>query len=711
MTGYKASSTDAGTWGTYEAATHATGQCGFDGVGFVFSAEDPYIGVDLDDCYHFGKLDPDEEEWVNALNSYTEVSPSGTGVKVIVRGKLPKDLERHSFGGNGVYQSGRFFTVTGNVLDIYHSRITAIAPDVLNGLLGRWFPPVTRHEWEEVEERLTDPEVMRMLSSAANADKARDLYVSGKWQDWYPSQSDADMGLIAMLAFYTGPVPRQLDRLFRTSALMRPKWDERRGNETYGERTINRALALREEFFEMGARTTATIELVPDEDGVVRAKPAPVFAGQGGLGPYQTLTFGHDAFGADSRFTGRKKWQEGLQGYDSLRADERPLYLQLVHEHVAPLAQRLGPDWVDLMALSFLSSFFSGVTIERLPLNLWVIGISAQGVGKSVTSDELELVAKDAASMLVANISTFTGGSNAGLIRLLAGTGRKVLCYASEWTGLVKLMESEHSGSLREMLLNLYDGRSYTHVLAESVIQIDRPYFVANGLTTKTNWTKATDFADTGNGFYSRFLFTCPDVLPAGEEYPYRTHAQRQAVVGQLYGHLSARPEGVEMAVLESRQSPAYRQYAHSLGMDNHRGSIDMDEVGLSVDDDDAQPAGRRLAQVKKVAAVLELLEEEPQLRSGLYRVREKNVELAVRLVQRGNAYARRAYGWLARSSDEHNANVVRRALEKQASTEYALLSGTGLGIIQVRGALELLEGERLVSSEVIGGKRVYSLV
>jgi putative DNA primase/helicase len=352
MTGYKASSTDAGTWGTYEAATHATGQCGFDGVGFVFSAEDPYIGVDLDDCYHFGKLDPDEEEWVNALNSYTEVSPSGTGVKVIVRGKLPKDQERHSFGGNGVYQSGRFFTVTGNVLDIYHSRITAIAPDVLNGLLDRWFPPVTRHEWEEVEERLTDPEVMRMLSSAANADKARDLYVSGKWQDWYPSQSDADMGLIAMLAFYTGPVPRQLDRLFRTSALMRPKWDERRGNETYGERTINRALALREEFFEMGARTTATIELVPDEDGVVRAKPAPVFAGQGGLGPYQTLTFGHDAFGADSRFTGRKKWQEGLQGYDSLRADERPLYLQLVHEHVAPLAQRLGPDWVDLMALS-----------------------------------------------------------------------------------------------------------------------------------------------------------------------------------------------------------------------------------------------------------------------------------------------------------------------------------------------------------------------
>lgn len=685
----RASSTNAATWSTYSQALSATTTLltptpPMDGIGYVFTADDPYLGVDLDECYHFGKLDPDEEEWVNALNSYTEVSPSGTGVKVIVRGKLPKDLERHSWGGNGIYEEGRFFTITGNVLDIYHSRITAIAPDVLNGLLGRWFPPVTRHEWEEAEERLTDSEVKRLSTIAANGDKFEDLYLNGKWQGWYPSQSDADMGLIAMLSFYTGPVPRQLDRLFRTSALMRPKWDERRGNETYGERTINRALALREEYHEMGARTTEQaihVDFVAEE-------PAPVLA----------------------HFAGRKKWQEGLQGYDSLGASERPLYLQLVHEHVAPLAQRLGPDWVDLMALSFLSGFFSGVTIERLPLNLWVIGISAQGVGKSVTSDELELLVKDTASMLVANVSTFTGGSNAGLIRLLAGTGRKVLCYASEWTGLVKLMESEHSGSLREMLLNLYDGRSYTHVLAESVIQIDRPYFVANGLTTKANWTKATDFADTGNGFYSRFLFACPDVLPAGEEYPYRTHAQRQAVVGQLYGHLSARPEGVEMAALESRQSPAYRQYAHSLGMDNHSGSIDMDEVGLSVDDDDAQPAGRRLAQVKKVAAVLELLEEEPQVRAGVFRVREKNVELAVRLVQRGNAYARRAYGWLARSADEHNANVVRRALEKQPSTEYALLSGTGLGIIQVRSALELLEGERLVSSEVRDGKRVYSL-
>jgi putative DNA primase/helicase len=700
----KASSTDRRTWSTFSDALTAKITDKMDGIGFVFTAEDPYIGVDLDDCYDerrgvydTDKLDPDEADWVRTLGSYTEVSPSNTGVKVILRGKLPSDLDRHSWGGNGVYESGRFFTITGNVLSANYSHIRPVPNFTLNNLLGTWFPPVDTHAVDEAPQRLTDTEVIRHLTRAANSDKFNDLW-AGEWQDWYPSQSDADAGLIALLAFYTGPCPQQLDRLFRGSRLWRAKWDERRGGGTYGSNTIARVLALTEEYYSMGTRTTDTSHPqlgIVERDGKQYHE---VFVGEDAP-PQLIPEMGNT----------RKKWQEGLVGYDSLTASERPAYLQLVHEHVAPLAMRLGPDWVDLMALSFLSSFFPGVTIERLPLNLWVLGISAQGVGKSVTSDELELLTKEVGSLLAANLSTYTGGSAAGLIRLLAGHQRKVLCYSSEWTGLVKLMESEHSGSLREMLLNLYDGRSYTHVLAESVIQIDRPYFVANGLTTKANWTKATDFADTGNGFYSRFLFACPDVTPAGDEYPYRTNAQRATVTGQLYGHLSALPE-LELAVLDQRKSPAYLQYAHSLGMDNHSGHIDMDEVGLSVDDEDAQPAGRRLAQVKKVGAVLELLEEQPQVRAGVFRVREKNIELAVRLVQRGNAYARRAYGWLARSTDEHNASVVRRALEKGSATEYGLLTSTGLGIIAVRNALELLEGERLVSSQVVDGKRVYAV-
>lgn len=699
VAGQKASTTDPGTWSTYAAACHATEVCGFDGVGFVFTDADSYIGVDLDDCYiegtshdRFSCITEPERGWVQDLGSYTEVSPSGCGIKVIVRGKLPADLERHSWGGNGIYGTGRFFTITGNVLSRNYSRISALAPDTLNALLHTWFPPVARHDVAEAAERMTDAEVLRRVHHAVNRAKAADLY-QGRWEEWYPSQSDADAGLVALLAFYTGPCPQQLDRLFRTSGLMRGKWDEGRSTTTYGERTIDHVLALMEDYYDMGARDT-------NISGIVGPNP--------GEALLTTRDF-RELLPVDPKVA-KRKWREGLEGYDSLGASERPLYLQLVHDHVAPLAQRLGSDWVDLMALSFLSSFFSDVTIERLPLNLWVIGISAQGVGKSVTSDELELTVRETASELACNLSTFTGGSNAGLIRLLAQDRRKkVLTYASEWTSLIKLMDSEHSGSLREALLNYYDGRGYTHVLANEILTVDKPYLVVNGLTTKANWAKATDYADTGNGFYSRFLFACPDVLPAGEEYPYRTRAQRSAVVGQLYSHL-ANLSKVEMAVLDSRQSAAYRAYAHSLGMDNHTGAIDMDEVGLSLDDDDAQPAGRRLAQVKKVAAVLELLEEAPQVRQGVFRVREANVERAVRLVQRSSAYARRAYGWLARSNDEQNAAVVRHALGKQADSEYGLVTRTGLGIAQVKAALELLESETLVASRVDAGRRLYSL-
>lgn len=702
----RASSTDRETWMTFSEALTGKEVARMAGVGFVFTAEDPYIGVDLDDCYDETRspipgperLDPSEEAWVQAMSSYTEVSPSNTGVKVIVRGKLPADLDRHSWGGNGVYDRGRFFTVTGNVLSRNYSRIAPLPGDVLNGLLARWFPPVVTREWDEAEERLTDTEVIRVATRATNGEKFVDLWY-GDWQEWFPSQSDADAGLIALLAFYTGPCPEQLDRLFRQSALMRDKWDERRGDgETYGSKTIYKVLSLMQEYADM---TTRGVEV----QGIVGPNPGDGTLTPPLIDPAVTLRFGDDAFGTSVK----KRWAVGLDAYPSL--DTRPHYLQLVYDHVAPLAQRLGGDWVDLMALSFLSSFFPAISIERLPLNLWVIGIGAQGVGKSVTSDELEGITRDTASVLACNLSTFSGGSNAGLIRLLAkDRHKKVLCYASEWTQLVGLMATEHSNSLREALLNYYDGRGYTHVLANEILEVESPYLVVNGVTTKANWQRATDYADTGNGFYSRFLFACPDIQPAGDEYPYRTRAQRKAVVDQLWPHIQAVTDrGLEALALEQRPSPAYKAYAKYLGMDNHSGFIDMDEVGLSLDDDDAQPAGRRLAQVKKLAGLLELLEREPQVQRGGYLVREANVQRAVQLVQRANAYSKRAYSWLARSKDEEQASIVLHTLEKGKDSEYGLMSRTGLGIVAVRAALELLEGEKLVASQVVEGKRIYA--
>ena len=113
-TGRKASSTDSLTWGTFEDALEVLDR--FDGVGFVFSSGDPYTGVDLDGCVdpETGEVEPWAAEIAAELDSYTEISPSGTGVHIIARGRLPEGRRRK--GRVEMYDQGRFFTVTGHVL-------------------------------------------------------------------------------------------------------------------------------------------------------------------------------------------------------------------------------------------------------------------------------------------------------------------------------------------------------------------------------------------------------------------------------------------------------------------------------------------------------------------------------------------------------------------------------------------------------------------
>lgn len=697
-----ASATDPNTWGDYEVALEAYRRHpSLAGIGFVFSKSDPYFGVDLDDClppkYEGHILDAfphDVSRWVTALNSYTEVSPSGTGVKIICKGQLPPDLKRHSWpGGHGIYDSGRFFTITGNVRDHYLMQIREVAPATLAPLLAEWFPPQKEvQEYAEVPQRLTDAEVFKLGNNAVNADKFMDLY-EGNYQGWYgkDGHSEADAGLISMLAFYTGPVPEQLDRMFRSSGLMRPKWDEIRGAGTYGSQTIAMVLGKMEEYYDMTIRKSGILGPNPGDS----------------VDPYKPVILGKDSFGSQVL---HKKWKKLLEGYDSLTLDNLPHYLRLVVQHVAPLSERLGDDWVILKSLSFLSALYGDVQVENRPLAICTIGISTQGTGKSATSDELERVVRAVSTHNSDNLSTFTGGSEAGLIRLIAGTRRRVLAYFSEWTSLAKLLGEDHSSRMREFLLNVWDGRSYTHTLATEVFQIREPFMVINGVTTPAAWKRTVDYSDTGNGFYSRYLFVAPDVLPAtSEEYPYITQVKRDRIVTELYAHLEDTPEVVSATI--ERPSKAYLDYSKYLGISRTTQAIDLDDVGYSSEDAaHTLPGARLLEQVKRVATVLELLERSPRVQGGVLRVREENVARAVVIVQRSAAYAQRAYAWLSRSKDDEQATVVRHTLARQSDTLLGLVQRTGLNAAEVERAINLLSTESLVSSVVDGDRRIYSM-
>jgi len=110
--GRKASSTNLRTWSTFDEVLRAYEVGDYAGVGFVFCSGDPYAGVDLDGCRdpETGEIEPWASEIIGRLDSYTEVSPSGRGVHVIVRGKLPTPVKRERVE---MYATERYFTITG----------------------------------------------------------------------------------------------------------------------------------------------------------------------------------------------------------------------------------------------------------------------------------------------------------------------------------------------------------------------------------------------------------------------------------------------------------------------------------------------------------------------------------------------------------------------------------------------------------------------
>ena len=111
----RASTTDLMTWRTFEEALAGLEQ--FDGVGFVFCSGDPYVGIDLDDCVdpETGQIDLWASQIVEGLDSYTEFSPTGKGVHIIVEGKIPSVVKRSEIE---IYDMKRFFTITGHVVEL-----------------------------------------------------------------------------------------------------------------------------------------------------------------------------------------------------------------------------------------------------------------------------------------------------------------------------------------------------------------------------------------------------------------------------------------------------------------------------------------------------------------------------------------------------------------------------------------------------------------
>ena len=260
-----ADTTDPLTWGTYdicvEALPVALEEWQLDdpsaflggGIGFVFTPDDPYAGVDLDGCVDpvTGVIADWAQEIVASLGSYAELSQSTTGLHVIIEGTLPPRGRRK--GSVEMYDQARFFIMTGwhietspptveprqtqldnlwctlfapqvgdlvwttdahgVILNAQPLTIAAIALAPFGELYAQFVETSTGHPLMRCEKAsvvqdqaapltLEDGEIVRRIHAASNAMKVTAL-ARGDWTQEYPSQSEADLALCCHFAFWT----------------------------------------------------------------------------------------------------------------------------------------------------------------------------------------------------------------------------------------------------------------------------------------------------------------------------------------------------------------------------------------------------------------------------------------------------------------------------------------------------------------------------
>lgn len=242
-TGQNAQSNNPSTWGTFEQALKAMETFHFDGVGFMFAP--PYFGVDLDHC-----VDRQDfvDEFVDGLQSYNEISRSGNGIHIICKGELPEGRRRN--GNVEMYSEGRYFIMTGRQYNADYPDVTDCT-DRVKALHAKYLPTNTPAvaPREIIRLDMNDDEVIEKARACRTGSLFQLLY-AGNWEGLYPSQSEADMAFCNQLAFWCQRDAEQMDRIYRSSGLMRKKWDRRQAGTTYGAITIGRAISNCTEVYE-----------------------------------------------------------------------------------------------------------------------------------------------------------------------------------------------------------------------------------------------------------------------------------------------------------------------------------------------------------------------------------------------------------------------------------------------------------------------------
>ncbi len=226
------------------AAAHAEG---YDGLGFALG--EGFAGIDLDDCF---AADGKPYNWaqyvLDDLGTYAERSPSGSGIKLFLRGEKPEGRCRRDMPGGHVemYGKERYFSVTGRRYDGAPAEVQYRDRE-LKALHAMLFAPRAERAAMVPPQRsveIEDADLIARAMAARNGPAFTALW-SGDTSAYGGDDSRADLALCSHLAFWAGDDPPRIDALFRRSGLHRAKWER----ADYREATIAKALEGATEFY------------------------------------------------------------------------------------------------------------------------------------------------------------------------------------------------------------------------------------------------------------------------------------------------------------------------------------------------------------------------------------------------------------------------------------------------------------------------------
>lgn len=250
--GYKASSTNASTWVKFQnVISICDSDEQYNGIGFILSNDDNYICLDIDDAVdsNTGQIQTDLALEMTEL-TYCELSPSGTGLHCFFKGVLPDNRKKKRTDLDiELYDSGRFMTVTGHTIG--QSEICE-EQQVLNNIVERYFKleePQNRVTYEPKNKSdLPDSDVLNIMLESKHKDKISNL-LEGNYEGYFESASEAVQSLLHYLAFYTGKDKQQMERIFTDYNNLTDKWDSKRGNTTWGQLELDKAITNQNEVY------------------------------------------------------------------------------------------------------------------------------------------------------------------------------------------------------------------------------------------------------------------------------------------------------------------------------------------------------------------------------------------------------------------------------------------------------------------------------